>query len=376
MTEYTATYQALRGFATDVFQRCGVPPEPSQTAAEVLCYADLHGIESHGIYNLERLYVPKLLEGQIDPQASAELIADTGATALMDGRNGLGLVNATRAIDLAIEKARAFGVGVVGVRRSSHCGSMGFYTARALAAEMVGLAMTNLGAQAIIRPPYGSLKMLGTNPICAGAPADELPPFLLDMSTTVVATGRVRSAARKGAAVPPGWLVDDAGQPVTDPAAYDQGWGHLLFLGGDPATGGFKGYGLALLVDVLCGVLTGASFGPRPELLGGVAVESNDLNIGHLFLVLNIGAFRPADEFRQALDQMLGALLGCPPAQPGHHVSYPGFPEAARSAASRRDGIAMDGDLVNSLQRLSRRFDIPPPVLIPAGATASAGRKE
>jgi LDH2 family malate/lactate/ureidoglycolate dehydrogenase len=363
MKRFHITYQHLRSFVVDVFTACDMMPQRSEMAAEVLCYADLHGFDTHGVGNLERVYVSGLMDGRINPAAQPEIVAESGAIAVIDGHDGLGLVVAVQAMDLAIAKAQEFGVGVVTVRRSSHFGSTGYYTSRALAADMLGIAMTNLGAQVIVRPPLGTMNMLGTNPISMAAPAAKLPPFLLDMSTSVVATGKIRAAQQRGEAIPAGWLVDDQGNAVTDPWAFDHGTGYLQLLGGGLQTGGHKGYGLALLVDILCGILSGAKVGPDPAVLQEGSARTNDnQNIGHFFLALNVGAFRPLDEFRQHMNEMLSALLCCPTRSANQRVIYPGYLEEEVRRERLLYGIPLDEHVYTSLCRLALRLGLAPPV--------------
>lgn len=351
----------LHQYVTEVFTACGVDAKNSRMAADVLCYADEHGFDTHGVTNLERIYAARLLDGRVNPAAEPTVVAESPATAVIDANHGLGLSAGVIAMDLAIEKADKTGIGCVVVRNSSHFGSAGYYTGQALKAGMIGMAMTNLGTQTIARPLNGKVNMLGTNPIAVSAPAENLPPFMLDMSTTVVATGKIRSAERRGESIPEGWLVDDQGQPVTDPSAYSQGTGHLQMLGGSLATGGAKGYGLALMVDILCGVLSGADVGPDPNLLGADQQEAGqeDQNIGHFFLAIQIEAFRPKEAFTSHMDQMLQTLLDCPPVTPDKKVVYPGYLEAAAREAT--DEITLDQSVYEQLEQLGIKLNISPP---------------
>jgi LDH2 family malate/lactate/ureidoglycolate dehydrogenase len=261
-------------------------------------------------------------------------------------------------MDLAIKKARAWGVAIVGVRNSSHFGASGFYSMRALAADMIGIAMTNLGAQVIARPPGGQVKMLGTNPLSISAPAAALPPFSLDMSTTVVSTGRLRTMAQSRRPVPAGWIVDDDDNDVTDASRFFENSAHLQMLGGKGSAGGYKGYGLGLAVDILAGLLTGAHVGPDPRLLEPVGLDRGIENIGHMFLAIDIARFRPINEFRQAMDRMLGALLHNPARESGDPVLYPGYPEAVAGQQSLPNGVAIAEDDIVSLSRLGDELGV------------------
>jgi LDH2 family malate/lactate/ureidoglycolate dehydrogenase len=371
--------ESLRAFVAGVFAKLGVSEEGSRTAAEVLLFADMRGISSHGVSNLARLYVKRIRGGAIDPAASARVVREDAATALLDGQFGLGLVVATGAMDLAIEKARACGAGVVAVRRSTHFGSASFYSMRALDADMIGIATSNLGSQVIARPPDGRVKMLGTNPLSVAAPAAELPPFSLDMSTTVVSTGRLRVSGRDGGRVPAGWLVDDEGSDVTDPSRFFNGSAHLQMLGGSGSAGGYKGYGLGLAVDVLSGLLAGADVGPDVRLLqpGGGGDDGERENIGHLFIAIDIGRFRPAGEFRAEMDRMLGALLACPSREGCDPVVYPGHPEAHAGAGRPSDTVAVAEHYVEGLLHLASELGLKfPEVVWTNGCGASGGLRE
>lgn len=188
---------------------------------------------SHGLANLTRLYLPLFADGRVEPRAEPEVVADRGAAVLLDARRAPGLWSAGAAMDLAADRAESYGIGMVSVRGATHFGCAGHHALRAVGRGMVGLVAANCGGQRIARPPGGAVPMLGTNPLSVAAPAGPHPPFVLDMSTTAAPTGRVRQAAREGRALPAGLLADDAGRPVTDPAAFDAGRAHLLWLGGE-----------------------------------------------------------------------------------------------------------------------------------------------
>lgn len=367
--EEPVALEELRGFTARALEACGLDREDAGRAAEALCHADAVGMDTHGVVNLPRIYAPRLRSGEIDARATPEVVSERGGAATLDGHDGLGLLVGSVAMDEAVARAARHGVGAVAVRGSSHMGSAGYYAGRAVRAGMIGLATTNLGSQRIVRPPGGLEPMLGTNPISVAAPAGALPPFLLDMSTSVVSTGQVRAAQRRGEPIPEGWIVDDDGRPVTDPFAYDEGTAHLLWLGGAPATGAYKGYGLGLLVDVLAGALSGARVGPSSEPGdGGV-----DRDVGHFFLALDVGAFRPPAEFAAAMDAMLGALRACPAAG-DEEVAYAGFHEARVAERRGSEGVPLEPEVRAALDRLAADLDVEPlRAPVPAGAERGAG---
>ncbi|MEV6670575.1 Ldh family oxidoreductase [Streptomyces sp. NPDC051162] len=341
----TVAHDALVTFTAEVFTDRGVPAARARTAAEALVHGDLAGLTSHGLANLTRLYLPAIDSGRIDPAAEPERITDTGPAVLLDGRRSLGLWAATEALDLAADRARTTGIGLVTMRNATHFGCAGHHTARIAERGMVAVLAGNCGRQRIARPPGGRAAMLGTNPFSVAAPAGDRPPYVLDMSTTVVPTGRIRAAARAGEPIPEGWLEDAQGRPVTDPGALDRGEGFLRWLGGDPATGAFKGYGLGLMVEVLAALLPGAGLGPAPDALTGDGRPTGrDDDIGLTALVLAPGALRPQQDFLADADGAFRALLDCPPLGPARPVGYPGLPEARAAARGREHGVTLSAE--------------------------------
>lgn len=357
----TVPHQALTGLAEAVFARRGVPAVHARTAAEALVHGDLTGVTSHGLTNLTRLYLPAMDDGRIDPTAEPEKIADTGPAVLLDGRRALGLWTASAALSLAAERAADSGIALVTMRDATHFGCAGYHTRLLAERGLVAVLASNCGRQRILRPPGGRAAMLGTNPFSVAAPAGDRPPYVLDMSTSVVPTGRVRVAAREGREIPGGWLEDATGNTVTDPAALDAGEGFLRWLGGDPATGAFKGYGLGLMVEVLAALLPGAGLGPAPEALDGDGRPSGrDDNIGVTALVVAPDVLRPGEGFGAEADGLFGSLLGCPPVDPARPVSYPGLPEAATARRHLADGVPLTAALHGELAQLAADLSLDP----------------
>ncbi len=354
-------YRDLVTFVADVLLAKGLPEHRARAAAEALCHGDLTGFTSHGITNLTRLYLPLFDSGRCDPRAEPRIVADHGASVLLDARRALGLWAATEAMDLAVERARQYGVGMVSVRGATHFGCAGHHALRAVRHHMVGLVTANCGRQRIVRPVGGRAPMLGTNPLALAAPAGDRPPFVLDMATTVAPTGRVRAAARAGRSVPVGWLQDDDGAPVTDPAAFDRGQAHLNWLGGDPGSGAYKGFGLGLLVEVLSALVPGAGVGPQEEQ---AEQAGPDDDIGCFMLAIAPGRLRPEAEFRTDAAALFGALLGCPPLRADEPVRYPGWPEDARSRDRRAHGVPLEPALHREMLDLARNSGLgfPAPV--------------
>jgi LDH2 family malate/lactate/ureidoglycolate dehydrogenase len=358
----TVSYPDLVAFAADVFARTGLPPARARTAAEALCYGDLTGMTSHGLVNLVRLYLPLFEHGRAVPDAEPVVLADRGAAALIDGARGLGLWLAAEAMDGAVRRAAEYGVGLVSVRNATHFGCAGFHALRAVDRQMVGLVAANCGRQRIARPPGARPALLGTNPFSLAAPAGDRYPFVLDMSTTVVPTGRIRAAACAGEPVPPGWLEDRDGRPVTDAGAFDRREAYLRWLGGDALTGAFKGFGLALLVEVLAAVVPGAGLGPQPEALDGDGGPTGrDDDIGLLAVAIAPGVLRPVAGFLADADAVFGAVLAAPPLRTGDPVRYPGWWEGDRSARRRVDGVPLADGLYDELHGVADRLGAVPP---------------
>ncbi|WP_243787949.1 Ldh family oxidoreductase [Saccharopolyspora gloriosae] len=338
----TVSHADLHAFTAGVFAEHGIPDRRAHLAADALCYGDLCGFDSHGLFNLTRLYLPLLRSGRIDPAAEPRVLTDLGACATVDARRALGLWAAVEATDSAVARAAEHGIGMVSVRGGTHFGCAGFHAARAAEAGLIGIVASNCGGQRIARPPLGALTMLGTNPISVAAPAVDGHPFVLDMSTTVVPTGKVRVAASSGERVPAGWLADDSGATVTDPAEFDRGNAHLRWLGGDPDTGAHKGFGLGLVVELLSALLPGAGLGPAPEALhGDGGPHGRDDDIGYFVLAIAPDLLRPQGEFADGARNLFGTLLNCPPSAPGDTVGYPGWHEAELAARRRSEGVPL-----------------------------------
>jgi LDH2 family malate/lactate/ureidoglycolate dehydrogenase len=349
---------ALIDFTAAVFTAHGVPTARALAAAKALCHGDIVGASSHGLTNLTRIYLPLLESGRAQADAEPQVLADLGATVLLDARGTLGLWQAGEAMDEAARRAAEFGIGMVSVRGATHFGCAGHHALRAVEHGMIGVVAANCGHQRIARPPRGRIPMLGTNPLSVAAPAGAHPPFLLDMSTTAVPTGKVRAAAGVGESIPAGWLADDRGEPVTDPTRFDTGDAHLTWLGG-PGSGEYKGFGLGLMVEVLAALVPGAGLGPSPAALA--ADRAPDDNIGFLVLAIAPAALRGAAEFEQDAGSLFGSILGCPPLRTGDAVSYPGCPEARHAADAAESGVAMSRALYGELADVADRFGLTAP---------------
>jgi L-2-hydroxycarboxylate dehydrogenase (NAD+) len=340
-------HHKLTRFVAAAFEKLGVPPQDAAIAANVLVLADLRGVDTHGVirFNPGSWYVKWLRDGEMSPAPKIHIVSDAGSSALLDGDRGIGMVIGHRAMDLAIEKAKVSGVGMVGVCNSRHFGMSAYYAMQALAHDMIGIAMTNAGRQVV--PTFGSEARFGTNPICFAAPAQKELPFVIDMATTTAAAGKLEVAARRGASIPLGWALDEKAQPTNDPRIAQKAR-LLLPLGGTREGGSHKGYGLAILVEILCGVLTGTV----------TALNQNQDPRGHFFAAIKIDAFRPVNEFKSDMDRLINELKATPPIEGQERVYVAGEIEFETAKRRAETGIPLLGSVIKGLRDISQQLDI------------------
>jgi L-2-hydroxycarboxylate dehydrogenase (NAD+) len=309
-----------------LLQAVGVPADHAQITADALAYASLHGVDTHGAGNILN-YCKAIEEGFYTIPQQVAVVSESETTALLDAGNGLGFVGAHRAMALSIEKARRYGVGMVTVRNGHHIGMAGYYPMLAAQEDMLGFAMTN--AVPVAHPLNGRIARLGTNPIAFAAPAGQERPFLLDMATTTVANGKISLARRLGVPIPAGWAVTAEGEVITDPpAARSDEWA-MTPLGNTHEGGGHKGYGLAVMVDILCGVLSGGGF--SAQLQSGENMSWT--------MAVDIAHFRPVAEFKAQMDEMIRTLHATPAAPGTEGVRLAGDPEFDAADIRRERGI-------------------------------------
>jgi L-2-hydroxycarboxylate dehydrogenase (NAD+) len=354
----TFPWVRLHEFCAAVFRHFEVPAAEARLAADVLSTSDRRGIDSHGVARL-RTYVDLLTAGRINPRPSIRIVRETASTATVDGDNGLGLVVGPWANDLAMEKAARAGTGWVSVCHTNHFGIAGYYVLRALERDMIGWAMTNSSAG--VAPLWGAERMLGTNPIAISFPTAKEPPIVLDMSTSAVPLGKLETAMRKGQSIPEGWAIDKDGHPTRDPHAMLDG-GALVPLGSDREHGGHKGYGLAVAVDLLCAMLSGANWGPftPPFTLTGAAPRrSVGRGIGHFFGAMRIDAFRDPLEFKTQMDDFVRTFRATRPAPGTSGPLLPGDPEHAAQLVRDKEGVPVLLPVVEDLREISRQTGVP-----------------
>ena len=351
----------LRSFCGRVFRKCGVSEDDARIAADVLVAADLRGIDSHGVARLRGFYVDRLRAGAMSPRPRVRVLRETPVTAVIDGGSGLGHPIAHRAMKLAIDKAGAAGAGFVVVRNSNHFGIAGYYAMMALDSGCIGLCMTSTNPWVV--PTFGRDAVLGTNPIAVAVPSGRQRPFVLDMSTSAAPVGKLEVHDRLGSPIPSGWAADERGMPTTAPGEVLRNvrqsvGGGLLPLGGaGEETGGHKGYGLSLWVDIFSVLLSGGShvdFARHPESAGGPRLG----NVCHFFGAWRVHAFRTLCEFQAAVDELLQRLKASRKAEGQDRIYVAGEKEFEETDRRQRDGIPLPAPVVADLQSLASEFDV------------------
>jgi LDH2 family malate/lactate/ureidoglycolate dehydrogenase len=337
----------LRRFITDIMTAAGLLPGDAAIVADSLVAAEMRGLASHGVARVP-IYVQRLEMGLVNPRPQMRYLREDGATALLDADNGPGQPAAASAMAEAMALAGTAGIGACAVRNSNHCGALAYYTQQAVGQSMIGFAATSANANVA---PWGAREaVLGTNPISAAVPTPGEVPFVLDMSTSAVARGKIIMAAKVGTPIPEGWALDADGRPTRDAQAALRG---VLL----PAAGP-KGYGLAVLVDVLCGVLAGSAFGRQ---IGALYDElDRPQRAGHFMMAIDISRFVEVPAFLEAMGALIADVKSAAPAEGFDEVLLPGEPEARAEARARREGVHIPAAVYQELQDLGRRFNIRP----------------
>jgi len=344
-TNKRINHEKLTRFVQAAFEKLGVPAADAQIAAETLVAADLRGVDTHGVIRFSPYawYVKWLSDGSMTAKPNIRVISETPSTALLDGDRGMGMVIGHRAMELAIEKAKQCGIGMVGVRNSRHYGMSAQYAMQALAHNMIGIAMTNASRQVV--PTFGREARFGTNPMCFAVPADKELPFVLDMATTTAAAGKLELAARLEKSIPTGWALDEKAEPTHDPHVAQKAR-RLLPLGGSRDNGSHKGYGLAILVEILCGVLTGTL----------TALNADQDPRGHFFGAIRVDAFRPVTEFKRDMDRLIRELKSTPPIQGQNRVYVAGEIEFETAEERAERGVPLLPSVLKGLREVSEQL--------------------
>lgn len=340
-----AKAETLLTFCTGVLEKLGVPPGDARIAADAIVGSNLRGVDTHGVIRM-LVYAAKLRGGFINPKPNLRPLRETKGTALIDGGNGFGQIVGSRAMEIAIRKAKEVGVSCVSVRNSNHFGACASYSMMALREDMIGLACTNASAQ--IAPTGGAEKMLANNPWSIAVPAGERFPVVLDMANSVVARGKIRQAAKEGRSIPSEWAVDKNGRPTTDPKAALEGF--LL------PVGGYKGYGITLMVDLLTGVLADSAYGPRVQ---GLDVVEAIGRVGHTFLAIDVAAFDHVAAFKARMDAYIDEIKGSKKAIGAEAIYLPGEIEFLLERERRQKGIPLHINIVKDLRMIAQENGVP-----------------
>ncbi len=342
----------LSEYIVQFFVRHDIAPKDAKIAADILLTADLRGVDSHGIIRLDTYYGTRLRKGLIDPHATLSIVRETGTTLALDGGHGLGQIVGYNAMTRCIEKARQSGLAMTTVRNSNHYGIAGYYAMMALPQDMIGISFTN--SQPLVAPTYGCKAMLGTNPIAVAVPSGAERPYVLDMATSIVPIGRITVYDKAGKPIPEGWGIDHEGKVTTNPKEVLDG-GALMPLGGIDLMRGYKGYGLAMLVDIFSGVLAGSAFGNE------VAQPSNNkpARVGHFFAAIRVDAFRPVEEFKQDMDRLIQMMKESPKAVDQERIYIHGEKEFEMTERRRSAGIPLLETVVESLKASGQTIGLP-----------------
>jgi uncharacterized oxidoreductase len=328
-----------------LLRAAGASEDEAQAVATGCVNANLAGHDSHGVIAIPT-YVDRMKAGHIVPGAPWEIVQESPTTTVIDGHWGFGFHVNAKAMALTIDKARTANVAACTVFRQSHVGRLAAYPLMAAKAGMIGLATADSGRSPKHVAPFGGREArLGTNPIAIAVPSDLEAPFYLDMATSAVAAGKVALAVARGEEIPKGWIIDAKGRHTTDPRDYRKG-GALLPLGG---TEGYKGSGLAAMVEVLCGLLTGLGFGVEP---------TGRHNDGCFMAVFNVAAFRPLDQFKKDVADFARYLKSTPSSEGSKGVFYPGEIEYLREQERKANGIAIEDATWDKLRALARDYAI------------------
>lgn len=343
---------SLRQTVTAIFRKAGVPPADAAEGADVLVSTDLRGVETHGVSNMLRSYVRQYNDGILNPRPNWKIVKESPGTATIDADRGLGIMMGRRAMNIAIEKARNVGVGAVTMFNSGHLGAVGHFATLAARQDMVGMCSVATGAGVV--PTFAAEPRFGTNPISIAAPARNEAPVLYDAATSAIAGNKIGLAARVGAKLLPGWISEADGTPIMEETPVrERGHYYQLPLGGSREQGSHKGYGFALMVEILGSLLSGSLPG---MLMAGSGPGTTSRSY---FAAYNISAFTDLDTFKDTMDQMLRTLRETRPT-PGHdRVLYPGLSEYEEELDRRANGIPLHKEVIQWFADITSELSIP-----------------
>ncbi len=344
----TVDFTTLRQFIAQCLQTAGIPQVDALRVAELMAQADLQGSDGHGVIRLPQ-YTKRILAKGINTQPKMRIVTERAGMAVLDGDNGMGHLVVSRAVEIAIEKAKVTGVAWVSTRYSNHAGPASLYARMPLAHDMLSLYFAVGNANHL--PPWGGIDLLlSTNPIAAGIPTGKEKPIVLDMATTVTAYGKVKAKAKSGEMMPEGWMIDRQGKPLLDPKRAAEG---MLV-----PIGGHKGYGLALMVGMLAGTLGGAAMGK--EVIDFNADHETITNTGQAILVLDLKAFGEPAAFKEQADVLIADLRASARLPGVDRIWLPGEQSEMRRERYAREGIPISTGVLKELDTLAHDMGTPP----------------
>ncbi|NTV89007.1 MAG: Ldh family oxidoreductase [Clostridiales bacterium] len=352
-------FDTLESFMTDVFKGSGVPDAEARICSEVLITADKRGIDSHGINRLKTIYYDRIKDGIQFAETNFEIVKEGPTTAVVDGHDGMGMVIGHRAMSMAIEKAKKFGMGMVAVRNSTHYGIAGYYATMATEAGMIGFTGTN--ARPSIAPTFGVENMLGTNPLVFGMPSDEEFPFVIDCATSITQRGKIEVYDKLGKELPSGWVIDENGNARTDTHEIlkdlVKGTAALAPLGGiGEDLAGYKGYGYATVVEILSAALQGGSF--LKMLLGFENGKKVPYHLGHFFMAVDISAFTELDAFKKTTGDILRELRASKKAPGQERIYTAGEKEYLAWLDRKVNGVPVNAELQKEILFMQKELGL------------------
>lgn len=354
------SFERLEEFMKLGFEAVGVPEEDAAICAQVLIESDKRGIDSHGVGRFKPIYIDRIEDGIQFTKTEIEVVKETKTTAILDGHDGMGHVVGVKAMQMAIDKAKEYGMGMVAVRNSTHYGIAGYYPLMAAKNNMIGMTGTN--ARPSIAPTFGVENMLGTNPLTIGFPTDEDFPFVIDCATSITQRGKIEHYARIGKTMPYGWVINEKGEAVTDPevalVGLVKGTCALTPLGGiGEELAGYKGYGYATVIEVLSAALQGGSF--LHQLSGFNEVgEKIPYHIGHFFMAIDLEAFVGANEFKHTAGEILRQLRASKKADGEERIYTAGEKEYLAFLERSEHGVPLNPAVRKSLVSVRDKYSV------------------
>lgn len=338
----------LNDFIVELTQKAGLPEEQARILADTLIEADLKGIRTHGMLRLP-IYVRRMETGVVNVKEEMTVVKEMGTVQRLDARNGLGQVACFRGMGLAIAKAEEFGLGACGVFNSNHCGALGYFTDLAVEKKMIGIMTTNVFP---LMPPIGGKeKVVGNNPLAVSVPRLQGPPITYDVATSTVSYGKVLTFLRRGEKIPLGWVLDKKGLPTNNPEELISRRGSMT------PFAGHKGYGLAFILEILAGVLTGAAFG---QGLHSLYDADHLAGLGQFLMAINIENFMEPEVFFRRLEEWIEEVKFSPLAADSQEILIPGELEQREKSENLRTGLSYDESLLNEIDLLAHKYSLAP----------------